>query len=186
MSYTPSWLDKAFIRGCLQKYHSSDDVRIQSLDILPAPVKGENFLSTIIRSVVSYSVNGCVDVQLRLLCKHGLTDHVMYKQIAFLNLYDKEMNMYEHVFPRTKNLLKSIDRVERIYADTLCVDRDRNLIVFEDLSMFGYGMSERQGGFDRTHALQILTKLAEFHATNAVLDERHPELTESFRNGMLY
>lgn len=41
--------------------------------------------------------------------------------------------------------------------------------MFEDLSSSGFKMADRQTGLDLEHCLAMLRKLAELHATSAVL-----------------
>lgn len=184
MSHLPLWLNESFVLECLQAYLPLVNIRIHALNVLPAQMKGEQFLSSIIRFVVFYCTNGSTDVQeKRLLCKLALFDSKVRDQVAALNLYDKEMDMYEHILSNSKTLLQQIGNDERIFAEIINIRRDHEVIVLEDLGAYGFGLNKRQNGFDQVHARQILSKLAKFHATNAVLDETKPSLTRSFRNG---
>lgn len=184
MSLAPHWLNHAFIEECLRSHTPNETIHVQTLEFLPAPIKGENFLSSIIRLIVSYRENDTSQVHTkRLICKLGLEDEKARDKVTALQIYDKEMHMYQYVLPQIKLLLQRIDADEHMFAVAIRVARDRDAILFEDLGVHGFAMSKRQSGFDVVYARRILANLAKFHAASAVLSETQPDVVERIRNG---
>lgn len=102
-----------------------------------------------------------------------------------MDAYDKELEMYETILPRLTKLLRANNMHEDIFAATIYVSCSKKAIVFEDLSVKGYRMAERNNGMDMTHSRMVLRKLAIFHAANAVLQEQEPQIFENFKHGIL-
>lgn len=182
----PKWFDETFIRKCLQNYRPNENIEVHGLTIHPAPAKGENFLSSIIRLTVTYSDGNVTPREEHtrdLICKLALSDPKVRDQLSVLNVYDKEMDMYEIILPKAKAILKRCGDDDEIFAATINVSREHDAIVFDDLVPHGFGMNKRQNGFDREHAEMVLTKLAKYHAANAVLGEEEPAVMDIFREG---
>lgn len=106
-----------------------------------------------------------------------------FEALTELNVYDKEMEMYEKILPQLKGLLLKAGANRKIFADTIYVSQSHKAILFEDLSIKGYRSKCDRDGFDMTHAKAILSRLAKFHAAGAVLQEQHPDIYRSFNHG---
>lgn len=65
-----------------------------------------------------------------------------------------------------------------MFAATVNVDRERDSILFEDLSLEDYKVACRLKKLDLEHTHLVLEKLADFHAAAAVLAERKPGIFE--------
>lgn len=104
--------------------------------------------------------------------------------ISALNIYEKEMEMYDKILPRMKILLNKCNYKKKIFANTYLVSKTNQAIIFEDLSVKGYRMISNKEGFDIVHAKLILSKLAKFHASAAVLHEIQPSIFKNFKNGI--
>lgn len=100
-----------------------------------------------------------------------------------LNVYDKEMEMYEKILPKLKALLQKAGANRKIFADTVHVSKSHKVILFEDLSIKGYRSKTGKDGFDMVHSKAILSRLAKFHAAAAVLQEHHADVYENFKHG---
>lgn len=101
-----------------------------------------------------------------------------------LNVYDKEMEMYEKILPQLKTLLHKAGANRKIFADTIYVSKPHKAILFEDLSIKGYRSKSGKDGFDMQHAKAILSRLAKFHGAAAVLQEQQPDIFKNFQHGM--
>lgn len=184
----PKWLDETFVLKSLRTYFPDQNIKIHDFKANSALGKGENFLSDILRLTVTYmetTANTTNELQSKnLICKLGLSDPKVLDQISSLNIYSKEMEMYEKILPKIKVIIVDSGDDDTFFANTLYVSYEHNLMVFEDLVVSGYGMNKRQNGYDMQHAKMVLSKLAKFHAANAVLEERDPNTYANFRKGL--
>lgn len=101
-----------------------------------------------------------------------------------LNVYEKEMEMYEKILPQLKVLLHKAGANRKIFADTIYVSKSHQAILFEDLSIKGYRNKCGKDGFDMVHSKAILSKLAKFHGAATVLRDQHPDIYKNFKHGM--
>lgn len=183
----PKWFDETFIRKCLQNYHLTEKIEVHGLTIHPPPAKGENFISSIIRLAVTYSDGNVTPREEHtrdLICKLALSDPVARDQLSVLNVYKKEMDMNEIILPKSRAILKRCGDNDKLFAETICVYRANETIVFDDLTPRGFIIAQRQLGFDREHTEFVLGKLAKYHAANAVLGAEEPKIMRSFREGI--
>lgn len=101
-----------------------------------------------------------------------------------MDVYDKEMEMYEKILPQLKIMLNDInENDEQIFANTIHVSQVHNAILFEDLTAKDYGIRATKDGFDLIQAKMILSKLATFHALCATLQDKQPNVFENFKHG---
>lgn len=89
--------------------------------------------------------------------------------------------MYDQIIPKMNALLEEIGIEEQLFAETFYVSK--SVIVFEDLLVKGYAIKKTKEGYDLTHAKLITTKLAQFHAACAKLQEIEPNIFKSFNHG---
>lgn len=185
-STLPKWLDDIFIQKCLQQKYSGQEVIVHNFTTSAATAKGENFLSDLIRVSVNYS-NADTESKnaqtLSLIIKVECGDPNVLESISFMNLYGKEMDMYEIILPKIKSLLERYGEYEKMFPDPFAVKRENGAIVFEDLAVNDYSICKTKFGYDMEHAQQILIKLAKFHAANAILEEEYAEDYQQFRKG---
>lgn len=103
--------------------------------------------------------------------------------LASLDVYDKEMEMYESVLPQLNGLLRDAGYDGQMFANTIYVSRAQNAILFEDLAAKDYRIQANKNGFDAAAARVILSQLAKFHALSAVLQEKQPNVFSNFKHG---
>lgn len=118
-----------------------------------------------------------------LFIKLALTDSFAQNTIGHYRVCEKEMEMYEKILPKAKELLWKIGDKKKMFANTIYVSKTNNAIIFEDLSVKGYQMKTTKDGFDLIHAKMILSKLAKFHAVCAALNEQQPDIFKNFQFG---
>ncbi len=80
-----------------------------------------------------------------------------------LNVFEKELEMYQSVLPRLRILLDNAGHRGEIFAGTMYVSFSKKAIVFEDLRQSGYIMPTSVNGLDMGHTKILLKKLAKFH-----------------------
>lgn len=128
----------------------------------------------------------CVCVQTdhcNVIVKAALGGDVGFHAMIEVNAYEKEMEMYELILPRLKVLLHNAGIEQQMFADTIFVHKPQKAILFEDLSVKQYRTNSSKDGFDLIHTHAILSKLAEFHAAAAVLQEQQPNIYAKFKHG---
>lgn len=100
-----------------------------------------------------------------------------------LDVYRKELDIYEIILPKLKAQLMQSGIDADIVADTIHVCHKHKSIVFEDLSLRGYRMPARCDGLDMAHTKILLRQLAVFHATCALLHEKDENIYTNFKHG---
>lgn len=102
-----------------------------------------------------------------------------------MDVYDKEMEMYEKILPQLKIMLNGInENDEQIFANTIHVSQVHNAILFEDLTAKDYRIQiATKDGFDLIQAKMILSKLATFHSLCATLQDKQPNVFVNFEHG---
>lgn len=182
-SSIPEWLDDLFVHKCLQNHFPQKEISIVRFAASPATGEGENFLSDIIRLEVTYmdgKGNSDAMHSMKVICKLSLDDPELLAEVVDLNVYKKELEMYENILPK---LAAMLDEDEKIFADTIYVSHEHDAIIFEDLLESGYSIDKTKRGFDLKHTKLVLTKVAKFHAANAVLEEKDARIYQTFRRG---
>lgn len=183
----PNWLDTHFIKKCLETKFAGDPIEIHSFTANCATSKGDNFLSDIIRLNITYSndKNRSENVQhISIIAKIASNDPNVLDNVSGINIYDKELEIYEQILPKVNQLLDKYNECEKIFAKTFYVSHDHKAIVFEDLSVSGYAINKTRTGYNMEHTKMILIKLAKFHAANAVMEEENADMYRNFRKGM--
>lgn len=100
-----------------------------------------------------------------------------------LNVYEKEMEMYEVILPQLKRLLRTAGADGKLFADTIYVSKPHQSILLEDLSVGGYNSKTVKDGFGMGHSKAILSLLAKYHAAASVLQEQQPDVYKNFKYG---
>lgn len=118
-----------------------------------------------------------------IIIKMALSGESAVGALNELNVYEKEMEMYETILPQLKLLLRTVDVCGKMFADTIYVSKSHKAILLEDLSIDGYYSKNEKDGFGMAHAKAILTTLANFHAAASVLQEHQPDVYKNFKHG---
>lgn len=121
--------------------------------------------------------------QCSLIVKAALSGEAELVALNVMNVYEKEMEMYEIILPQLTVLLHRIDENRQMFADTIFVYKCQKAILLEDLSVKGFRVNADKNGFDVTHTKAILSRLAKFHGAAAVLQEQQPDIYRNFKHG---
>ncbi|EDW84848.1 uncharacterized protein Dwil_GK12927 [Drosophila willistoni] len=175
---TSDWLTVKYVEQKLQIYFKEKNLKVQKLDIKPATSNGENFASVLTRINVDYFTDILKNEpqHATFLVKTTLAENDPASHLLKdYGIYVREMIMYEEVLPQLAELLRRELHDERkLFAATVCVDRPKNSITFEDLGLEQYKLVNRLDKLDLPHTHLVLEKLAQFHALSAALNERKP------------
>ncbi|TMW48481.1 hypothetical protein DOY81_006444 [Sarcophaga bullata] len=181
----PSWLTDSYLEDVLRKYLKDGKIKIQSIDIKPATANGENYASVMSRIQVKFSSENKISNDLSFIMKYSYeSDPFIANIMSGYDIYNTEMKMYDKILPQLADILLEVGDSEQLFAKTLKVDYNKSAILFEDLKVNNYILTDRLTGMDDNHARMVLKKLAKFHAAAAVLNQRLNGELEKFQRGI--
>ncbi|XP_017079850.1 uncharacterized protein LOC108113684 [Drosophila eugracilis] len=180
-SESPEWLTEDYVEKKLRRYFKNDSLQLKKLKSEPATAKGDNYASVMTRINVEYTTRVSKDskaatflIKTTFPGKDPAAD-----LLADYGIYTREMDIYEHVLPHLGTMVRNeLGDSRKMFAGTVNVDRERDCIIFEDLSLEQYKVACRLKKLDLEHTHLVLERLASFHAAGAVLAERKPGVFE--------
>ncbi|XP_016980577.1 uncharacterized protein LOC108045696 [Drosophila rhopaloa] len=175
----PAWLTEDYVEKKLRVYFKNDSLSVEKLEVKPATANGENYASVMTRINVEYTTKDKKDKQdATFLLKTTFADKDPAAHLLFnYGIYTREMDMYEQILPHLALIVrKDLQDTRKMFAATVNVDRERDSIIFEDLSLEQYKVACRLKKLDLEHTHLVLDKLAKFHAAGAALAEQQPEI----------
>ncbi|KMZ05809.1 uncharacterized protein Dsimw501_GD21200 [Drosophila simulans] len=173
----PAWLTRDYVEQKLRSYFKNDTLRLVNLDIKLALGNGENYSSVITRIYMEYTTDKSKDKQsTRFLVKESFADAGPAAQVLLsYGVYNRELDLYERILPQMADVVRTeLADSRKLFAGTVYVDRKRDSIIFEDMSLENYRVADRLKKLDLKHTHLVLEKLANFHAAGAALAERQP------------
>ncbi|XP_043653424.1 uncharacterized protein LOC122620159 [Drosophila teissieri] len=177
----PAWLTEEYVEKKLRVYFKNDTLSLKKLVIKPGTANGENYASVMTRINVEYTTRDSKDIQpATFLLKTTFADKDPAAHLLInYGIYTREIDMYEVVLPRLADIVRNeLHDSRKLFAATVSADRERDSIMFEDLSLERYKVACRVGKLDLEHTHLVLEKLADFHAAGAALAERQPGIFE--------
>ncbi|KAH8288323.1 hypothetical protein KR054_001150 [Drosophila jambulina] len=173
----PNWLTEEYLQPRLRAYCKDDRLKVLKIWSKAATGKGENFVGIMTRIYVNYQLGDGSVQEKSYIVKQALPEDVPQAEVFFeYELYTREMDMYEFVLRKMKELLQEAGLSGRLTADAITVDREHSTMILEDLAPYKYVNADRVKLLDVPHTKLTLEMLAKFHAAGVVLKQRHPEL----------
>ncbi|EDX14389.1 GD21198 [Drosophila simulans] len=154
----PEWLLKEYLEYKLCRYFEDDSLQLKKIETQPATAKGDNYASVMTRINLKYTTKDSKDTQ----------SATFLLKTTFASK-DPAANILAGY---------GLEDSRKMFAATVDVDRERDSILFEDLTLEDYKVACRLKKLDLEHTHLVLEKLAEFHAAAAVLAERKPGIFE--------
>ncbi|XP_020811433.1 uncharacterized protein LOC110186566 [Drosophila serrata] len=179
---SPTWLTADYVEQKLRVYFKNNSLKLIKLQIKPASPKGKNYASVMNRISVEYTTT--TDSKIKkvtsFLVKATFADKDPASELlSDYGIYTREMDIYERILPDLANMVKNeIGDSQKLFAATVDVDRSKESIIFEDLSLEEYKVASRLKKLDLEHTHLVLEKLANFHAAGAALAKRQPGIFE--------
>lgn len=175
-----------FLEPRLQQYHKDDTLKITSLKLTPASGKGDGYAGLILRAKVTYMTENSTNVlKTSFIIKTMIWNELTSRTQKCYNIVAKEIDLYESVLPKIKNLLLSIGIHSDIFPDTISTEKDAEIIIMEDLTVKKYIMLDRLKGLpDRSHLKLFLERLAQIHAASVILYEKDNAIYRNCPFGM--
>ncbi|KAH8344162.1 hypothetical protein KR084_006506 [Drosophila pseudotakahashii] len=173
----PSWLTEEYLQPRLRAYCNDDQLKVLKIWAKPATGKGENFVGVMTRIYVDYQLGDGSVQKKTFIVKQALPEDVPQAEVFFeYEIYTREMDMYEFVLPKLKELLQEAGLDGKLTADAIAVDREYSTMILEDLAPYKFVNADRVKQLDLAHTKLTLEMLAKFHAASIILQQRHPEL----------
>ncbi|XP_053951122.1 uncharacterized protein LOC128858450 [Anastrepha ludens] len=182
-----AWLTKQYFESILRKYKKDSNLTVTSIIDGSGTSKGDSYISIMTRVKVEYLSSNNKEPQYGFyIAKTSYEgDPVIEKIMKDFDVYHREMFMYDQVLPQMSQLLLEIGDDDKLFADIIHVDFERSAIILEDLSVSHFAIADRLAGMDEQQAKLALRKLAKFHATGAVMNERMPGVLTNLHGGFL-
>ncbi|XP_042858691.1 uncharacterized protein LOC122244779 [Penaeus japonicus] len=123
-------------------------------------------------------------LQVTYLSAEGHEDSVSYvakilrSKDQYLNIiHEKECSFYSEVVPALNAVLREAGQGELSVPKCFfqCAERDREVIVLENLKALEYEMRDKAEGIDAAHTVLVLKELAKLHAASLLLQEKNPQ-----------
>lgn len=119
-------------------------------------------MDSVLRLVIFF-INFQIERKETFIIKTAVEDNFGLLILNELNVYEKELEMYQCVLPQLRMLLDNAGHRGELFAGTMYVSFSKKAIVFEDLTQKGYKMPMSAEGLDLKHSKILLKKLAKFH-----------------------
>lgn len=182
----PAFLTSGYFEVILQKYNKDPNLKVHWIKIGPCGAPGDAFASSMFRVEVGASQNGKSDLKGNYIVKMMPTLQLARDKLGIggYDVQEKEMEIFQNVFPAFRKILKPIGGDKNLFPKAIAVDRLRQVLVLEDLALKRFVMADRKVGLDEQHVKMSLVKLANFHAASMVLLASDPEIFKKFEVGM--
>ncbi|XP_065084196.1 uncharacterized protein LOC135706511 isoform X2 [Ochlerotatus camptorhynchus] len=181
----PEWINQSYFESLLRKCKDDATIKVQSVQVKYALAKGENYASVIYRVQVVFYSKG-QPARTRSYIIKGLSETELAKQkLGEYNVHGKEMDIYQLVIPELRQLMRSTGDSSDLYPNALCVDRNNDVMIFNDVSKKGFVMTDRTKGLDAIHTKISLKAMAKLHASSLKLVEMYPKIFDSYKTGMI-
>jgi Ecdysteroid kinase-like family len=175
----PDWLNAKYIEKIMRNYHRDASIKVSTIQVNYAVGKGDNFASILYRVRAPYTcqrLKGGKQVGCFVIKAMFDANSMAAERLGEYDVHNKEMDIYETTIPAMVRLQKAIGDHERLFPQVICIDRELDIIVFEDVSVQGYVMLNRLDGLDLVHTKMVLVKMAKMHALGTVYQQREKKL----------
>ncbi|KAH8327017.1 hypothetical protein KR074_000656, partial [Drosophila pseudoananassae] len=183
----PTWLTEEYIQTALRAYCKDNELRVLKVWAKPATEKGENYVGVMTRIYVDFELADGLLQKKSFILKQGVSpDAPQASLFAEYDVYNRELEMYDVVLPKMSEILREAKFDEKLMADAIVVDRERTIMILEDLAPLHYKNADRVKQLDIVHTKLVLDMLAKFHAAAIVVDQREPQLLRKNYNGHFF
>ncbi|XP_017046559.1 uncharacterized protein LOC108091727 [Drosophila ficusphila] len=173
----PSWLTEDYVQKALGNFYKDNQLRVQKVWAKPATEKGENFVGVMTRIYVDFVQGDGTEQKKSYILKQAVPANApQAKLFGEYDVYNRELEMYDVVLPKMANILREAGINDKLMAEAVIVDRERTIMILEDLAPLRYTNADRVKQLDMVHTKMVLDMLAKFHAAGMVLNQREPEL----------
>lgn len=150
---------------------SSSSFKVTLVLIMPATKPNENYLGLVCRTKIK--VHMLDTNEYKILDVIVKVAQEMTESLGELNVYQREKIMYENVINKFEAILHDkLGEKVRFGPNLLVFKYEPNpIVVLDDLKSEGYAVMDRKEGLTVEQSKSFLTKLAQFHAAGAKVEE---------------
>uniref|UniRef100_A0A1B0C983 Putative ecdysteroid kinase n=1 Tax=Lutzomyia longipalpis TaxID=7200 RepID=A0A1B0C983_LUTLO len=147
----PSFLNHDFFVMVLSKAENDKDLTITELEMKPGTKPGDHFASIMFKAIVSYKTRGTEVLGRSLVVKTVPIEEGLKKDfLTEMPIFTRETDMYTKVLPEMKRIMESIGDDEELAPRLIYHSSDPVVLIFEDISKFGYEMQYDFYNFENT------------------------------------
>ncbi|XP_059621220.1 uncharacterized protein LOC132264902 [Phlebotomus argentipes] len=170
------WISKDLCTKIVNKY-SGKSCKINDFEVKYLTKKGDNFTSALFRIVAKYNEeDNSHEQELRFILKTPIQASVIDAVSAEFNIFKREFTVYGTIMDKCYEMLNS-KGVNTVFGPKTIYIEEK-LLAMEDLNAKNYNLLGKAKKLNRHQCNLALTKMAQWHATTAVLYEKQPELFE--------
>lgn len=179
----PEWLTRSYLQKVLRNQTGAADLEVKSFTAEPPVAAGNNYASLILRANAQ-CLQGQKSFEKSLIIKTIHFDEKSAKMLEEYGVHETEMLMYSDILPKLQKLVDSIGGEKDLLApEALCVDKETQAIILEDMKPLNYKIGDRMVGLDLEHMKIIARKHAKLHAASIVAVEQGANFT-NFNRGI--
>ncbi|XP_055698646.1 uncharacterized protein LOC129799063 [Phlebotomus papatasi] len=180
----PQCLDTNFFETVIHNGFNLTNFQISKVQIEIGTSAGDNYCSTIYRVFLDVTDTEKNVQKLQVLVKHLLNSETGGSIMEFMNVFDKEIDMFKNILPMLTKISGGIQFGARFYHSVS--EPQSKLIVVQDLKEMQYRMAERKEALDFDHCCIALKKLGQMHASSVILAKENPSLMNKYSFGILH
>uniref|UniRef100_A0A1B0C8D6 CHK kinase-like domain-containing protein n=1 Tax=Lutzomyia longipalpis TaxID=7200 RepID=A0A1B0C8D6_LUTLO len=166
----PDFLNEEYFLNILRGVENDKALTITKFEMIPGTKPGDHFASIMFKAIVSYTSRGKVVSGRSLVVKTMPVEEGIKKEMfTEMPIFDREIDMYTKILPEMKRLMESIGDHEELAPRLLFHSTDPFVLIFEDITKFGYEMHAGFLDFDNT--VKVALKLAKFHALSFYMND---------------
>ncbi|PSN46877.1 hypothetical protein C0J52_19077, partial [Blattella germanica] len=183
MDTRPDWITDELLAKILNS-KGKDKIIIQSSEVNGATKPGDNYASNMYRASMQITRNGHHET-ISLVIKAELINTEMSKLINEIDVFDREITMFDVVIPTLRKMLEDAAPGKYPLYGAKCFYTHNgppvSYLAFEDLKAEGYTLAIHTDGLDMNHCLLTLRTLAAYHAAGVVMEKTDPQKVDKFR-----
>ncbi|KAK4314063.1 hypothetical protein Pmani_014625 [Petrolisthes manimaculis] len=152
------------------------DALLKSWSMVDFTKKGDNYACVVSSVQVQYSLNQ-ENMEVVYIAKLNPCRHVKEFDGMTVVLFRKESEFYSNLVPELNSVLTEVGQKSLRFPKCFhgCLDKNKEVILLEDLRPHGYKMFDRRRGLDVAHITLILKELGRLHASSRLLQAKTPD-----------
>lgn len=171
-----------YTRASLDTVAKNEGFTDFSLEIEPGANIGDGFIGIMLRVTIKGTKNG-KEEELRVLCKIPPMNKARREQFNSIEIFSREITMYDSVLPFLKKYQESKGIKEhegffnfpKCYFAGLSDELEDAVVIMEDLREKDYSMANKFVSIDYPHAKLVMEGLGRLHALSFALKLQEPE-----------
>ncbi|XP_013107734.2 uncharacterized protein LOC106087289 [Stomoxys calcitrans] len=170
----PNWVNESYFEDIIREEFGNYQ-RISKFIVGPATSAGDNYASIMLKIDIDVELTDESHRDLSYMVKIPPSGEQAKKTVAFFNSFTKEIKAYNEIIPKFEEVFQKQTDMKVIFAPKShkpTKDNGCDTLILENLSVKGFKTGDRLQGLNKDHILEVLKKLAQYHAASAYLFEK--------------